>query len=124
MGHRRPPGTGELLPPHRYIEIPNIEDRLFVNDEHMPLLLSSVGKRGLDQTSAGGRADRPAIARRVHRVGASRRGERRARCPGRTNAAPNRGDAIILVDGSGRSIDQLAYKADVLRAGRTICFGR
>jgi hypothetical protein len=36
----------------------------------------------------------------------------------------NRGDAIILVDASGRSIDQVTYKADVLRAGRTICFGR
>jgi hypothetical protein len=47
-----------------------------------------------------------------------------AGCPGRTNAARNRGDAIILVDGIGRSIDQAAYKADVLRAGRTICFAR
>ena len=36
----------------------------------------------------------------------------------------NRGDAIILVDASGRSIDQVTYMADVLRAGRTICFGR
>ena len=26
-------------------KFPNIEDRLFVNDEHMPLLFSSVGKR-------------------------------------------------------------------------------
>jgi hypothetical protein len=36
----------------------------------------------------------------------------------------NRGDAIILVDANGRSIDQVAYKADILRAGHTICFGR
>jgi hypothetical protein len=27
------------LPPHRYIEIPNVEDRLFVNDEHVPLFV-------------------------------------------------------------------------------------
>jgi hypothetical protein len=63
MGHRRPPGTGELLPPHRYIEIPNIEDRLFVNDEHMPLLLSSVGKRGLDRPQpVAGPIDRRSLA--------------------------------------------------------------
>jgi Lamin Tail Domain len=36
----------------------------------------------------------------------------------------NRGDAVILVDASGRSIDQVAYKPDIVRAGRTICFGR
>jgi hypothetical protein len=36
----------------------------------------------------------------------------------------NRGDAIILLDARGRSIDQVAYKPDIVRAGRTICFGR
>jgi hypothetical protein len=33
-------GTGKLpLPPHRYIEILNVEDRLFVNEEHVPLFV-------------------------------------------------------------------------------------
>jgi endonuclease YncB( thermonuclease family) len=41
-----PGGTGELLPPHRYIEIPNIEDRLFVNDEHVPLFVELGWQRG------------------------------------------------------------------------------
>jgi phosphatidylserine decarboxylase len=36
----------------------------------------------------------------------------------------NRGDAIILLDRSATTIDQVAYKADTVRAGRTICFGR
>jgi Lamin Tail Domain len=36
----------------------------------------------------------------------------------------NQGDTIILVDPSGASIDQATYKADRVRAGRTICFGR
>jgi endonuclease YncB( thermonuclease family) len=36
----------------------------------------------------------------------------------------NRGDAIVLVDHAGASIDQVAYKADKVRPGRTICFGR
>jgi endonuclease YncB( thermonuclease family) len=36
----------------------------------------------------------------------------------------NQGDTIILVDGSGGSIDQVTYKADRVRLGRTICFGR
>src|SRR5215211_415294 len=36
----------------------------------------------------------------------------------------NRSDAIMLIDANGRTIDQVAYKADILRAGRTICFGR
>lgn len=36
----------------------------------------------------------------------------------------NQGDAIVLVDPSGASIDQVAYKADRVRPGRTICFGR
>jgi endonuclease YncB( thermonuclease family) len=34
-----PAGTSQLLPPHRYIEIPNTEDRLFVNEEHVPLFV-------------------------------------------------------------------------------------
>jgi endonuclease YncB( thermonuclease family) len=36
----------------------------------------------------------------------------------------NQGDTIVLVDGSGGSIDQVTYKADRVRSGRTICFGR
>jgi hypothetical protein len=36
----------------------------------------------------------------------------------------NQGDTLVLVDPSGTSIDQVTYKADRVRAGRTICFGR
>lgn len=36
----------------------------------------------------------------------------------------NQGDTIILVDPEGASIDQVTYKADRVKAGRTICFGR
>jgi phosphatidylserine decarboxylase len=36
----------------------------------------------------------------------------------------NQGDTLVLVDPSGASIDQVTYKADRVRAGRTICFGR
>ncbi|MFG1710290.1 lamin tail domain-containing protein [Nonomuraea sp. M3C6] len=36
----------------------------------------------------------------------------------------NRGDTIILVDPGGTSIDQVTYKEDRVKAGRTICFGR
>ncbi|MGW3344493.1 lamin tail domain-containing protein [Nonomuraea rubra] len=36
----------------------------------------------------------------------------------------NRGDTIILVDGEGATIDQVTYKVDQVKAGRTICFGR
>jgi hypothetical protein len=37
----------------------------------------------------------------------------------------NRGDALVLVDATGASIDQVACKADRrVRPGRTICFGR
>ncbi|WP_239377316.1 MULTISPECIES: lamin tail domain-containing protein [unclassified Frankia] len=36
----------------------------------------------------------------------------------------NRGDALLLVDRAGVSIDQVTYKADKVRTGRTICFGR
>lgn len=32
--------TDQLLAPQRYIEIPNIEDRLYVNEEHVPLFES------------------------------------------------------------------------------------
>jgi len=31
--------SAALLAPHRYIEIPNVEDRLFVNAEHVPLFM-------------------------------------------------------------------------------------
>ncbi|GGL09849.1 lamin tail domain-containing protein [Mangrovihabitans endophyticus] len=36
----------------------------------------------------------------------------------------NRGDQIVLVDGSGNLIDQAAYRADQVRPGRSVCFGR
>jgi len=36
----------------------------------------------------------------------------------------NQGDTIVLVDPGGGSIDQVTYKADRVRSGRTICFGR
>jgi hypothetical protein len=36
----------------------------------------------------------------------------------------NQGDTVVLVDGNGGSIDQVTYKADRVRPGRTICFGR
>jgi len=36
----------------------------------------------------------------------------------------NQGDTLVLVDPSGVSIDQVTYKADQVRAGRTIYFGR
>ena len=36
----------------------------------------------------------------------------------------NQCDTLVLVDPSGASIDQVTYKADRVRAGRTICFGR
>jgi hypothetical protein len=36
----------------------------------------------------------------------------------------NQGDTIVLVDPAGGSIDQVTYKADRVRPGRTICFGR
>ena len=34
----------------------------------------------------------------------------------------NQGDTVVLVDGTGGSIDQVTYKADRVRPGRTICF--
>ena len=36
----------------------------------------------------------------------------------------NQGDTIILVDPDGNSVDQVSYKANQVRSGRTICFGR
>jgi hypothetical protein len=36
----------------------------------------------------------------------------------------NQGDTLVLVDPSGSTIDQVTYKADRVRPGRTICFGR
>jgi endonuclease YncB( thermonuclease family) len=36
----------------------------------------------------------------------------------------NQGDTIVLVDPGGGSVDQVTYKADQVKAGRTICFGR
>jgi endonuclease YncB( thermonuclease family) len=36
----------------------------------------------------------------------------------------NQGDTVVLVDPGGGSIDQVTYKADRVRPGRTICFGR
>ena len=36
----------------------------------------------------------------------------------------NQGDTLVLVDPRGASIDQVTYKADRVRSGRTICFGR
>ena len=36
----------------------------------------------------------------------------------------NRGDAIILLDSNGNTVDQVTYQADQVRTGRTICFGR
>jgi Lamin Tail Domain len=36
----------------------------------------------------------------------------------------NQGDTVVLVDPSGAWIDQVTYKANQVRAGRTICFGR
>jgi endonuclease YncB( thermonuclease family) len=36
----------------------------------------------------------------------------------------NQGDSLVLVDAEGATIDQVAYTADEVRPGRTICFGR
>jgi endonuclease YncB( thermonuclease family) len=36
----------------------------------------------------------------------------------------NRGDALVLVDAGGRTVDQVSYPADRVQAGRTIAFGR
>ena len=35
----------------------------------------------------------------------------------------NQGDTLVLVNPSGASIDQVTYKSDRVRPGRTICFG-
>ena len=39
-------------------------------------------------------------------------------------ALGNNGDTIILVDATGATIDQIAYKKNQVKSGRTICFGR
>jgi endonuclease YncB( thermonuclease family) len=36
----------------------------------------------------------------------------------------NRGDTLVLMDGQGQVIDQVAYQANQVRPGRTISFGR
>jgi hypothetical protein len=36
----------------------------------------------------------------------------------------NKGDALLLVDATGGTIDQVTYKGREVRPGRTICFGR
>ncbi len=36
----------------------------------------------------------------------------------------NQGDSLVLVDAEGATIDQVAYTAEEVRPGRTICFGR
>ncbi|HEX6755940.1 MAG TPA: lamin tail domain-containing protein [Mycobacteriales bacterium] len=36
----------------------------------------------------------------------------------------NRGDTVVLVDLRGSTVDQVTYKAERVRPGRTICFGR
>lgn len=36
----------------------------------------------------------------------------------------NRGDTVVLMDGQGRVIDQVAYTGNQVRSGYTICFGR
>jgi hypothetical protein len=36
----------------------------------------------------------------------------------------NSGDSMVLLDPAGQPIDQVAYTADQVRSGRTICFGR
>jgi Lamin Tail Domain len=36
----------------------------------------------------------------------------------------NEGDALVLVDAGGATVDQVTYRGDQVRSGRTICFGR
>jgi endonuclease YncB( thermonuclease family) len=36
----------------------------------------------------------------------------------------NKGDTVVLVDLRGATVDQVTYKAERVRPGRTICFGR
>jgi endonuclease YncB( thermonuclease family) len=43
---------------------------------------------------------------------------------GTTIPLGNQGDTLVLIDPAGTTIDQVAYKADQVRAGRTISFGR
>jgi len=43
---------------------------------------------------------------------------------GTTIPLGNKGDSLVLVDANGRTVDQVAYKEEEARPGRTICFGR
>jgi hypothetical protein len=44
---------------------------------------------------------------------------------GRAAGRPgNAGDALVLVDAAGVTVDRVGYAADRVTAGRTICFGR
>ncbi len=36
----------------------------------------------------------------------------------------NKGDALVLIDATGGTIDQVTYEEREVRPGRTICFGR
>ena len=36
----------------------------------------------------------------------------------------NKGDTVVLVDGKGATVDTVTYKSEMVRPGRTICFGR
>jgi endonuclease YncB( thermonuclease family) len=36
----------------------------------------------------------------------------------------NKGDTVVLVDDSGATVDRVTYKAEMVRPGRTMCFGR
>ena len=36
----------------------------------------------------------------------------------------NKGDTVLLLDKAGGTVDQVTYKSEKVRAGRTICFGR
>jgi len=36
----------------------------------------------------------------------------------------NRGDTLLLLDPGGSTIDKVAYTANQIRPGRTICVGR
>jgi endonuclease YncB( thermonuclease family) len=36
----------------------------------------------------------------------------------------NKGDTVVLVDDEGATVDKVSYKTELVRPGRTICFGR
>lgn len=36
----------------------------------------------------------------------------------------NKGDTVVLVDDNGATVDTVTYKSEMVRPGRTICFGR